>query len=830
MIKRRISAALPLAALAAMAMAVTAQANTPLTVTNTDDAGPGTLRQAITDANATAGADAISIATTGTVTLASDLPAISEDLAITGPGASAFTVDGAGAFHPFTILSSTPANTAVTITGLTVTNGVASLASGDPDGGAVENFGDLTLDHVTVSGSTATYGGGIATQSNATLTLTSSTVSGNSADGESGGGIYIAGTATVRDSTISDNSAIGCSFGGGIEVGGGGGVSASLTMSGSTVSGNSVAGCKEAGAVGGGIDEQRGSDMTISTSTISDNQSGYTAGGMRVGGTASVFRSTFSGNTAIFFAGGIGVSSYFETQPGDLTLVDSTVSGNASSGTGGGLGNFNKATLINDTIASNSAVEGGANVANDLNEQNNGFNGGISFESTIVADPQLGAPVSPVAALGRLAATVSNCENEAASTSFTSNGFNLESDAADATLGTPPTCGFTQSTDQAGADPLLDPLADNGGPTQTRRLLPGSPALDAGTSAGLTDLNPAAGVDQRGLARPIDLPGVANAPGGDGSDIGAFELAPPSAVTGPASNVQAGSATISGTAGNPAAANGEAYFEFDPAAGSRTPSQVVAAGASGAGLTADLTGLQPLTTYRYRIVVINTDGRADGEYLTFRTGAPVSAQSTSALTVVTGPANTIRAKSAVLTGTVNPGGASAAYRFQYGRTTRYGSSTPVREAGAGNAAAPHEAPVARLRPATTYHFRIVATNAAGQVAGADRTFRTPAATPLAVTHSATGVGATKARIHGTVDPRGARTTFRFEFGRTTRYGLRTGARSAGKATGSRAFSAALPGLRPGTLYHFRIVASNARGRAVGRDRTFRTPGPPRFTG
>jgi hypothetical protein len=69
-------------------------------------------------------------------------------------------------------------------------------------------------------------------------------------------------------------------------------------------------------------------------------------------------------------------------------------------------------------------------------------------------------------------------------------------------------------------NPLLGQLANNGGPTPTCALLPGSPALDAGYSFGVTN-------DQRGLPRPVDLPYIPNAPGGDGSDIGAFEFNPP---------------------------------------------------------------------------------------------------------------------------------------------------------------------------------------------------------------------------------------------------------------------------------------------------------------
>ncbi len=90
-----------------------------------------------------------------------------------------------------------------------------------------------------------------------------------------------------------------------------------------------------------------------------------------------------------------------------------------------------------------------------------------------------------------------------------SNGHNLLGNAAEAT-------GFTGTGDQTGVNPLLMPLADNGGPTQTMALSPGSPAIDAGVAAGAT-------FDQRGLSRTVDDPGVANAPTSDGTDIGAFE-------------------------------------------------------------------------------------------------------------------------------------------------------------------------------------------------------------------------------------------------------------------------------------------------------------------
>jgi hypothetical protein len=99
--------------------------------------------------------------------------------------------------------------------------------------------------------------------------------------------------------------------------------------------------------------------------------------------------------------------------------------------------------------------------------------------------------------------------------SFVSGGYNLIGAVNGGT-------GFGAPGDQLGSvasplDPKLGPLQDNGGPTPTMALLTGSPAIDKGNSGGLT-------TDQRGRQRPFDIPNIPNAPGGNGSDIGAFEV------------------------------------------------------------------------------------------------------------------------------------------------------------------------------------------------------------------------------------------------------------------------------------------------------------------
>ena len=107
--------------------------------------------------------------------------------------------------------------------------------------------------------------------------------------------------------------------------------------------------------------------------------------------------------------------------------------------------------------------------------------------------------------------------NNSPTASLTSEGYNLSNDAAGGDGATGPG-GFLNATgDIRNTDPLLGPLQNNGGPTPTHALLPGSPAIDKGKSFGVT-------TDQRGKPRPFDNPTISPAPGGNNSDIGAYEV------------------------------------------------------------------------------------------------------------------------------------------------------------------------------------------------------------------------------------------------------------------------------------------------------------------
>ena len=194
----------------------------------------------------------------------------------------------------------------------------------------------------------------------------------------------------------------------------------------------------------------------------------------------------------------------------------------------------------------------------------------------------------------------------------------------------------------------------------------------------------------------------------------------PLASTDPASAISSGAATLNGHV-NPqgCATSYEFQYGTSTAYGSVTPLQSAGSGTAAIPVATAIAGLAPDTTYHFRIVVSSAAGASTGADLTFRTAcvAPL---------VVTDGVSGVSVHSATLRGRVDPRSCSTGYRFQYGRTTAYGHQTAVHPAGNGTTYLPVAATLGRLVPHTTYHYRIVAGSPGGIVAGADRTFTTPA--------------------------------------------------------------------------------------------------------
>src|SRR5215472_15831736 len=199
-----------------------------ITVTNTNDSGPGSLRQALADVN---DGDTITFAVTGTIGLTSGELFVNRNIAISGPGANMLTItrNSASHFRIFHILKHT-----VTIEGSSITNGLALGLGISPDaGGGIfcddEEFNNerlaVTVNNCVISGNTAggpnPFGGGGGISFGAIncfgpsrLTVNNCTISGNSCQGYNGGGIYTnlcdptgMSTVTISNSTISGNSA-----------------------------------------------------------------------------------------------------------------------------------------------------------------------------------------------------------------------------------------------------------------------------------------------------------------------------------------------------------------------------------------------------------------------------------------------------------------------------------------------------------------------------------------------------------------------------------------------------------------------------------------------
>lgn len=192
-------------------------------------------------------------------------------------------------------------------------------------------------------------------------------------------------------------------------------------------------------------------------------------------------------------------------------------------------------------------------------------------------------------------------------------------------------------------------------------------------------------------------------------------------------------------------------------------------------------------------------------------------------TVTTNPATLIASFSAMLNGSLNPHGLPTTFHFQYGPTTSYGLTTAP-HSETGNMSRPVSANIASLTASTTYHFRIVASNADGTRMGADKTFTTLtiAGPPVVVTNLASNVTASSATLHGLLDSHGLTTNVHFQYGTTTSYGHTT-ASQAQTGNTYRNIASSITGLAAQTTYHFRIVATNTGGTRMGSDRTFTTP-------
>jgi Right handed beta helix region len=448
-----------------------------ITVTNTNDSGPGSLRQALSDANNGDMIDFDSSLKGETITLTSGQLVVNRSVTISGLGANNLTVDGNANDRVFYI---NPGNT-VTISGLTITNGHHAYGGG----GIYNDRATLTVSNSTLS---SNYGSGIYNDG-ATLTVSNSTLSSNQGDGIAnecyGGG---SATVTVTNSILSGNLG---GIGNNEEQGG----SATLTVTNCTVSGNGGKGL--AGGIFNLANSGGSTTVTVTNSTLSGNLGpgisnyGISDNNSPPGiATLTVTNSTLSGNSASD-GGGIDNEASVRLSFAGVTITNCTLSGNSAAFVGGGIYNhafLASATVMitNCTLSGNSAPQGGG-IYNSRGDS-------ISPTSLTIGDTIFNA-----GALGE------NIYNNGGTVS--SLGYNLSSDNGSGYLIGP--------GDQINTDPMLGALQDNGGPTFTHALLPSSPAIDTGDP----NFTPPPYYDQRG-------PGFDRVVNGR-IDVGSFEVQGP---------------------------------------------------------------------------------------------------------------------------------------------------------------------------------------------------------------------------------------------------------------------------------------------------------------
>jgi hypothetical protein len=489
------------------------------TVDTLGDPGPGgtiNLRQAIVDANANPGSTIQFAASLdgGTIALTHGELAIGVNLTIAGPGAARLSFSGNGASRIFNIADPGSAPPTVSISGLTLKNG---LAAGSAPGGALfVHNANVTLPHAVVSGSSAGYGGGVYVKNEDSESFLADDVQveGNTATAI-GGGLYLVTheNSTISQSVISGNGAAACAGLGAFPIGTPG---AAVTVNGTKISGNSAT-----YGSGGGVCAY---SLQLSNSTISGNSALGQGGGLVLTGVSNLDGARILYNIAHLGGGGLLANGSATT----ISLTACDISGNQGgadpSAYGGGIDVSGKKLTIDRSLISNNStsgtIDGGGGIAlggtvetairnaTIANNSSNYRGGGIVALTSVSADSLTLEHVT-IAANHTLGSATGNgidapagtptLRNTVVAGNFASNNaqdlhgsFNADFSLIQ-NKGTATVTGTSNITD--GGDPLLGALAVNGGPTRSMLPLVDSPLLDSGDPA------TPQGVEQRGLTR-----------------------------------------------------------------------------------------------------------------------------------------------------------------------------------------------------------------------------------------------------------------------------------------------------------------------------------------
>ncbi len=506
------------------------------TVTNANDSGAGSLRDAITQANTNAQADTINFDpaffnVARTITLTSGEIAIGPDgtnpgrlVVINGPGANLLTISGNNASRIFLLGPQFNANVTMNKMTLRNGNGISDVSNGN--GGAIfaNISANLTLNSMVIRNNVVTAvatGGGMYFNGGKSVIINDSLITENSAYHAGGFATYLeVDNLIMRNTTVSNNRSIpgdvggisiyrgivdikNCQITGNIadrSIGGMNVFQARMDITDTVISGND-----STGYAPGGLSMETTSTGAVNLRrvTISGNM-GSGIGVRNIGEALNIIDSTISNNTVRDYNGfggeaGGGISISGESNS-PTRIINTTISGNSAPDTGGGIQNFSHGLqLINSTVVNNSVINSGGLGGGGIFDGELARSGGNSFgfrfkiQNSIVANNTSGS-VGPDIRSG-----------------FDSGGYNI--------IGN--TSGVNASTANTGdlfnVNPQVAALSNNGGATFTHALLAGSPAINMGSNA--------LAVDQNGNSLRFDQRGACfNRYIGGTTDIGAFEF------------------------------------------------------------------------------------------------------------------------------------------------------------------------------------------------------------------------------------------------------------------------------------------------------------------
>jgi hypothetical protein len=483
---------------------------------------------------------------------------------------------------------------------MTITGGTIASNTANEEGGGVWNAAESTLNITgtliaanTANGNGTEQGGGGIFNDGGTVTVTNATIVANqstaSTAGNGGGGIFNDGKMTLTDTTVSANTATtGNADGGGILNSNGG----TLTVTGGAISAN------QAARAGGGIENNAGS-VTLSNPTLDANSAGVNGGAVHVtgAGTVTATNTTFSNNQAGNEGGGLWLAN---DAAATITLNSSTVNNNTATFGGGVFNDGAAGTIVvsNSTISGNNATQDGGAIDSE--------GGTVTITNSTIASNSAGAVGGGLNLDAGTTATATNSiiADNSAPTGPDVNGtitanFSLIESTAGATI--------NGANNLTGVDPLLGPLADNGGLTQTQLPQAGSPVVNAGDPNFTSPPN----FDQRGQPRVI----------AGRLDIGSVETAARTVLLGTpefAVGQDQGGGTV--RVFNP---DGTERFNINPFAGPATGVRVAMADFNNDGIADLVVGTGPGVQARVRVIdgstqqeIFAKDVFAEGEAFT----------------------------------------------------------------------------------------------------------------------------------------------------------------------------------------------------------------------